>query len=129
MQAAEAAKKVEAAKSKAADGPQLENHDDDDLDPNQYYERRVRTLATIKANGRNPYPHKFQITMYLPEYVAKYKDLAPGSHLTEETVSVAGANSQTTRMHVICFLVLLPCFLLTLVILFGSYRPMWKARS
>ncbi len=91
MQALEADKKAEAAKNKAADGPQLVNDDADDLDPNQYYERRVRTLAAAKASGRNPYPHKFQISMYLPEYVAKYKDLEPGSHQTEEVVSVAGA--------------------------------------
>lgn len=93
VQAKEAEKRAEAAKNKAADGPQLVNDDADDLDPNQYYERRVRTLAATKASGRNPYPHKFQISMYLPEYVAKYKDVEAGSHLTEETVSVAGASS------------------------------------
>jgi lysyl-tRNA synthetase class 2 len=47
-------------------------------------------LAAAKSSGRNPYPHKFQITTYLPEYVAKYKDLEPGTKLTEERVSVAG---------------------------------------
>lgn len=90
-QAAEAAKKAEAAKAKAADGPQLEDDDADDLDPNQYYERRVRGVASAKAAGRYPYPHKFHISTYLPEYVAKYKDLEPGAKLTEDRVSVAGA--------------------------------------
>lgn len=90
MQAAEAAKKAEAAKAKAADGPQLEDDDADDLDPNQYYERRVRVVASAKASGHNPYPHKFQISTYLPEYVEKYKGLEDGVKLNGDRVSVAG---------------------------------------
>ncbi|KAE8801212.1 lysine--tRNA ligase-like [Hordeum vulgare] len=33
--------------------------DDEDMDPTQYYENRLKTLDTLKAAGANPYPHKF----------------------------------------------------------------------
>ena len=89
-QAAQQAKKAEEAKEKpaAASGPQLED-DADDLDPNQYYERRLRGLAAIKAAGGNPYPHKWHVSTYLPQFVAKFGGLETGARL-EETVSIAG---------------------------------------
>lgn len=90
MQAAEAEKKAAAAQAKAADGPQLEHDDEDDLDPNQYHERRLRALETARASGRNPYPHKFHLTMYIPEYVAKYKGLEPGTKQDQTRESLAG---------------------------------------
>ncbi|CAL8469857.1 g9399 [Coccomyxa elongata] len=87
--AAEAAKRAEAENAKAA--KKAANEEDlEDLDPNQYYERRVRTLAAAKASGANPYPHKFQISMYLPEFVAKYSSLEADCRQTGETVSLAG---------------------------------------
>ncbi|CAL5227144.1 g10056 [Coccomyxa viridis] len=88
--AAEAEKKAAAAQAKAADGPQLEHDDEDDLDPNQYHERRLRALETARASGRNPYPHKFHLTMYIPEYVAKYKGLEPGTKQDQTRESLAG---------------------------------------
>ena len=90
MQAAEAEKKAAAAQAKAADGPQLEHDEEDDLDPNQYHERRLRALETARASGRNPYPHKFHLTMYIPEYVAKYKGLEPGTKQEQTRESLAG---------------------------------------
>ena len=89
-QAAQAAKKAEEAQQKpAAEGvPQLVD-EVDDVDPNQYHERRLRGLLAAKAEGKNPYPHKFQVSTYLPAYVAQYSTLEAGSRL-EETVSVAG---------------------------------------
>jgi lysyl-tRNA synthetase class 2 len=65
------------------------------LDPNQYYERRLRGLATAKASGSNPYPHKFHVSTYLPQFVAQYGSLEVGSRL-EETVSIAG-RAQSAR--------------------------------
>ena len=90
MQAAEAEKKAAAAQTKAADGPQLEHDEGDDLDPNQYHEMRLRALETARSSGRNPYPHKFHLTMYIPEYVAKYKDLEPGTKHDQAKESLAG---------------------------------------
>lgn len=90
MQAVEAEKKAQAAQNKAADGPQLEADEADDLDPNQYHERRLRALETTRASGRNPYPHKFKLTMYIPAYVAKYKDIEAGTRQEGQRESLAG---------------------------------------
>jgi lysyl-tRNA synthetase class 2 len=91
MQAAQAEKSAQTARSTAAAGPQLEQDEGDDLDPNQYHERRLRALESAKAAGRNPYPHKFQISMLIPEYVAKYLDIKAGSRLDQQRESLAGA--------------------------------------
>ena len=95
MQAAEAEKKAAAAQAKAADGPQLEHDEEDDLDPNQYHERRLRALETARASGRNPYPHKFHLTMYIPEYVAKYRGLEPGTKQEQTRESLAGKSEDS----------------------------------
>ena len=91
LQAAQTAKRAEEAQDRpaAAEGvPQLVD-ELDDVDPNQYHERRLRGLLAAKAEGRNPYPHKFQVSTYLPAFVAQYSGLEAGARL-EETVSVAG---------------------------------------
>ena len=90
LQAAQAAKRAEEAQDRpAAEGvPQLVD-ELDDVDPNQYHERRLRGLLAAKAEGRNPYPHKFQVSTYLPAFVARYSGLEAGARL-EEIVSVAG---------------------------------------
>ena len=91
VQAAQAEKSAQTAQNTAAAGPQLEHDEGDDLDPNQYHERRLRALEIAKAAGRNPYPHKFQISMLIPEYVAKYVDIEAGSRLDQQRESLAGA--------------------------------------
>ncbi|KAK9823612.1 hypothetical protein WJX72_004233 [[Myrmecia] bisecta] len=63
--------------------------DMDDLDPSQYFELRVKAVTAAKALGNNPYPHKFEVSISLPDFVAKYSDLEAGQHL-EDVVSVAG---------------------------------------
>ncbi|RWV90645.1 hypothetical protein GW17_00047131 [Ensete ventricosum] len=34
-----------------------------------YYENRLKVLASLKAAGGNPYPHKFQVSMTITEYI------------------------------------------------------------
>jgi lysyl-tRNA synthetase class 2 len=68
---------------KAAAGPK----DEEELDPTQYFENRVNSL---KAHNANPYPHKFQVTISIPEFVRKYDSLKRDETLTGETVAVAG---------------------------------------
>ena len=86
--AAEAAARAEA---KAASGGAANLEDDlsDTLDPSQYREYRLAYVMSKKDKGENPYPHKFLQSIQLPHYVAKYKDIEPGTRL-EETVSVTG---------------------------------------
>ncbi|CAI9293710.1 unnamed protein product [Lactuca saligna] len=64
--------------------------DDEDMDPTQYFENRLKTLATHKAAGMNPYPHKFHVSMSILEYIEKYESLNSGDHLEDVQVSLAG---------------------------------------
>ncbi|WKA02791.1 hypothetical protein VitviT2T_020945 [Vitis vinifera] len=64
--------------------------DDEDMDPTQYFENRVKYLAAQKAAGKNPYPHKFFVTLSILEYIEKYGALSNGDHLEDITVSLAG---------------------------------------
>ncbi|KAH7841341.1 hypothetical protein Vadar_028603 [Vaccinium darrowii] len=64
--------------------------DEEDMDPTQYFENRVKALAALKGAGINPYPHKFHVSMSIPEYIKKYKALAMGEHLEDVEVSLAG---------------------------------------
>lgn len=65
----------------------------EETDPNLYFENRVKVINAKKAKGLNPYPHKFAVSTSLPDYVAQYKDLEPGSRLDDVTVSVAGGGA------------------------------------
>ncbi|CAN1231752.1 Lysine--tRNA ligase, cytoplasmic [Linum grandiflorum] len=64
--------------------------DDDDMDPTQYRENRLKYLDGLKAEGKNPYPHKFPDSMITAEYCEKYRGLATGEHAEDVTVSLTG---------------------------------------
>ncbi|KAH7542422.1 hypothetical protein FEM48_Zijuj02G0071900 [Ziziphus jujuba var. spinosa] len=64
--------------------------DDEDMDPTQYLENRIKYLAAQKEEGRNPYPHKFFVSLTIPEYIEKYGGLSNGEHQEDVTVSLAG---------------------------------------
>ncbi|MBA0613111.1 hypothetical protein Godav_013620, partial [Gossypium davidsonii] len=64
--------------------------DDEDMDPTQFHENRLKFLAAQKAEGKNPYPHKFFASMSIIEYVDKYGSLANGEHIEDISVSLAG---------------------------------------
>ena len=86
MQAARAAAQPAQSQTTKAAGAA----DDDDLDPNQYHERRVLGIKNAKDNNENPYPHKFQTTIEVPAYITKYQDRPAGEHDTNIVESVAG---------------------------------------
>nr|CAD1838809.1 unnamed protein product [Ananas comosus var. bracteatus] len=89
-------KEEENMKKKAAEAanPQSQKAsaaaDDEDMDPTQYYNNRLKVLSSLKEVGVNPYPHKFQVSMTIVEYVEKYGSLSDGEHLKEVEVSLAG---------------------------------------
>ncbi|KAL5836337.1 hypothetical protein ACOSQ4_015834 [Xanthoceras sorbifolium] len=86
-------KEVEKAKQAAAKAnsqSQKPAADDEDMDPTQYFENRLKYLAAQKSDGKNPYPHKFFATLTILEYIEKYESLNNGEHLASETVSLAG---------------------------------------
>ena len=50
----------------------------------------MRTLGELKTKGHNPYPHKFERTMSIPEYIKEFSSMGDGQHLESKTVSVTG---------------------------------------
>ena len=50
----------------------------------------MAAVKHAKASGANLYPHKFNVSISLPEFVAKYKDLLDGSHDEDTVVTIAG---------------------------------------
>ncbi|KAL0380790.1 UNVERIFIED_CONTAM: Lysine--tRNA ligase, cytoplasmic [Sesamum angustifolium] len=64
--------------------------EDEGMDPTQYYENRLKALAAQKAAGINPYPHKFECKLTIPEYVKKYESLNSGDHLEDVEERIAG---------------------------------------
>lgn len=88
-QAAEAAARA-AAKAAKGDGVALEDDSSEETDPTKYYENRVSAILGAKGKGENPYPHKFHVSIQIPEYVQKYASLNPGEQRTDESVSLAG---------------------------------------
>lgn len=67
-----------------------ENEDVEELSPNQYFEMRKASIEKMKAEGKNPYPHKFTVTCKVDEFITKYAHLKDGEHLEDVMVSLAG---------------------------------------
>lgn len=91
---AEAAAKAKAEKAakraaEAANKPKKVDNDED-LDPSAYKENRENAVAQLQADGIDPYPHKFNVDLRIPEYVEKYESITEsGSKLDNEIVSIA----------------------------------------
>jgi lysyl-tRNA synthetase class 2 len=62
-----AAAKAEKEEKKRAEQPTKPK--EEELDPTAYFENRSAYVQNLKTTG-NAYPHKFQITATLPEYIA-----------------------------------------------------------
>lgn len=82
----DAKKKLEAATSS---GGKLVT-EKEELDPSKYFENRNKALDEAEAAGINMYPHKFDVEMNLPDFIAKFSKIDDGSHQEGVSVSVAG---------------------------------------
>ena len=94
------AKQAAAAKTKQAakpNAPALADDEGEQLDPNQYFEMRVKALNATKTSGKNPYPHKFVVGCSIPKYLEKWSGLESGEQRLDEAdmESVAGADTHT----------------------------------
>ncbi|KAK2185993.1 hypothetical protein NP493_215g05029 [Ridgeia piscesae] len=63
--------------------------EDADIDPHEYLKLRSQHVASLKAAGESPYPHKFQVTISLTDFIEKYENIDAGQTLPD-LVSVAG---------------------------------------
>ncbi|XP_009611651.1 lysine--tRNA ligase, cytoplasmic-like [Nicotiana tomentosiformis] len=79
--------------------------DDEGMDPKQYYENMLKVVAAEKANGRNPYPHKFHLTLYVPEYVKKYGVLGTPQFIGDQLEALAGRilNKRASSAMLFCY--------------------------
>ncbi|KAI9123051.1 hypothetical protein K1719_005940 [Acacia pycnantha] len=75
-----------AAKMKSSQSNKAASADDED----QYLENRLKYLAAEKAQGKNPYPHKFVVSVSISEHIDKYGRMDNGEHLEDISVSLAG---------------------------------------
>lgn len=55
-----------------------------------YRDGRLTMRSQMFASGVSPYPHKFQTSMSIPEFVAKYESLESGTQVDDTVVSIAG---------------------------------------
>ena len=55
----------------------------------EYFKLRSLHVSNLKEADESPYPHKFNVTISLTEFIEKYGGIDAGQTL-EETVSVAG---------------------------------------
>ncbi|MCL7039321.1 hypothetical protein MKW94_023883 [Papaver nudicaule] len=63
---------------------------DEDMDPTQFRENRLKKVESLKEAGVNPYPHKFHVSMKVAEYIERYETLEDGEHDEDVEVSLAG---------------------------------------
>jgi len=49
--------------------------DEDPLDPNEYFKSRVQQLKNFESKGMKMYPHKFEVSLRLPQFVKTYAHL------------------------------------------------------
>mmetsp|Transcript_11706 Transcript_11706/g.31543 ORF Transcript_11706/g.31543 Transcript_11706/m.31543 type:complete len:606 (+) Transcript_11706:31-1848(+) len=93
QKARERAEKEAARSARAAEKPagvaELEKGEEE-LDPSQYLQMRKNALAKMEADGLPTYPHKFEVTVSLPEFVTRFAAVENGASLEDQTVSVAG---------------------------------------
>jgi lysyl-tRNA synthetase class 2 len=70
---------------------------EEELDPTKYLENRKKWIMEQKNAGKNPYPHKFNVSISVPEFIKKYLPITKkGEFIEGEIVRLAG-RVQTIR--------------------------------
>ncbi|TVY24721.1 Lysine--tRNA ligase [Lachnellula hyalina] len=65
--------------------------DEKELNPNQYFEIRSRTINKLRqTKNPNPYPHKFHTNYDVRNFVEQYESLKSGEHKKEVEIRVGG---------------------------------------
>ncbi|XP_065562123.1 lysine--tRNA ligase-like isoform X3 [Artemia franciscana] len=84
------AEKLAQEEQAAENGPVVKGvNKEEEISPNEYLRLRSATIQNYKKEGFQPYPHKFNVTMSLTEFIEKFSQLDVGQS-SEEKVSVAG---------------------------------------
>ena len=80
----------EAKAQEAGNESKKKKNDEEELDPTKYFENRKTYLLKKMEAGENPFPHKFEVTISLPEFIKKYTDITKKGEFLPEVVQVAG---------------------------------------
>ncbi|XP_008194003.1 lysine--tRNA ligase isoform X1 [Tribolium castaneum] len=77
--------------------PKVKKESEEDISPNEYFKLRTQTVANLKSLGgdNHPYPHKFNVSISLQDFIEKYSGLKDGEVVEKDKLSVAG------RVHAI----------------------------
>ncbi|CAI5758311.1 unnamed protein product [Candida verbasci] len=90
------AKKAEKAAKQPQQAPSKKKDEFADLNPNQFFEIRSRQIEELReknnkdSNELNPYPHKFDRNIKVPEFVSKYSNLQRGETLKDIEIRITG---------------------------------------
>ncbi|KAJ2818060.1 lysyl-tRNA synthetase, partial [Coemansia sp. 'formosensis'] len=88
---AKKAEKAAAAPAPAAGASKKAQGDaEKELTPNQYFEIRSKAIDRMREEGPYPYPHKFNVTMSVPEFRQKFGDLKSDESKPEVKICLAG---------------------------------------
>jgi len=93
-----AAEKAEKEKNKPAPAKSAEKKaavSEEEISPNEYFKLRSGAIEELKSTDAHPYPHKFNVTISLTNFIDKYEYLKDSETLTDVEVRVAG------RVHAI----------------------------
>jgi lysyl-tRNA synthetase class 2 len=85
-----AQKDAEKAKMNAEKASKLSQDNEEDMDPRAYLQNRIKAVTNMKESGIEPYPHKFLVSISIPEFIQKYSYLESDVYLEDITLSVAG---------------------------------------
>jgi len=89
---AQAKQRAESAQGKKEGAKTLV--DEDPIEPWKYTENRRAMLSKAQEDGRVIYPHKFQVTHRIPEYIEQFSELSPDERRENVEVAVAGRLSR-----------------------------------
>uniref|UniRef100_A0AC35TG16 Lysine--tRNA ligase n=1 Tax=Rhabditophanes sp. KR3021 TaxID=114890 RepID=A0AC35TG16_9BILA len=89
--AEKAEKDAKKAEEAAANPTALKKKECDPSDPQEYFNSRVRMIEDRRAAGINPYPHKFEVTTSVSQFIEDYDAKCVKEQVLEDvTVRMAG---------------------------------------
>lgn len=96
QKAKEKAEKV-AQQPPAVESNHVKKNVEEEVSPHEYFKLRSQAVANLKEIGgpEHPYPHKFNVTISLADFIEKYSSLKEGDVVESDKLSVAG------RVHAI----------------------------
>ncbi|XP_043686124.1 lysine--tRNA ligase isoform X2 [Vespula pensylvanica] len=69
---------------------------EEEINPNEYFKLRTQAIEQLKAANEHPYPHKFDVSISLENFIEKFSSVVKnGEILEKEIYSIAG------RVHAI----------------------------